>query len=270
MHCTSPAELRTQLRDRTPQQLAHARRGDAELRRDLQVRELLDVVQAEDRDVARLEPVERLLDPVELGAVVGLFVGSSGIRGHERDRAAGLERLALDVGQVREPGLVALERHAELLRDPLIARGLTAVLELADRARNLARELADPARRRMASPGRRRVARTVARAARTLAGRDPRGRPRPSPASRSLVGSWRGGWWWRAGWQLGDVNIVLDRTPMGSFVEVEGPIERIEEVARAAGLDPAAAVRGSYVSLWSDFRARHPGRDLPEDMVFSS
>ena len=74
----------------------------------------------------------------------------------------------------------------------------------------------------------------------------------------------------RESWQLGDVSIVLDRTPMGDFVEVEGPIDRVEEVARTAGLDPADAVRGSYVSLWHDYRARCPERDLPEDMVFGS
>jgi adenylate cyclase class 2 len=74
----------------------------------------------------------------------------------------------------------------------------------------------------------------------------------------------------RESWQLGNVSIVLDHTPMGNFVEIEGPIGRLEEVARAAGLDPADAVRGSYVSLWREYRARHPGRDLPEDMVFGS
>jgi hypothetical protein len=35
------------------------------------------------------------------------------------------------------------------------------------------------------------------------------------------------------------------------------------------GLDIAAAVRGSYVSLWQDYRASHPTLDLPFDMVFT-
>ena len=72
----------------------------------------------------------------------------------------------------------------------------------------------------------------------------------------------------RESWQLGRVSVVLDRTPMGNFVEVEGPAERLEEAARGLGLEPADAVQGSYVSLWRDYRARHPELELPADMVF--
>ena len=72
----------------------------------------------------------------------------------------------------------------------------------------------------------------------------------------------------REGWRLDEMSIVLDRTPMGDFVEIEGPAGTLEAVARALGLDPDAAVRGSYVSLWQELRAAHPERDLPVDMVF--
>jgi len=74
----------------------------------------------------------------------------------------------------------------------------------------------------------------------------------------------------RETWRLNDVEVVLDHTPMGDFVEVEGPPDVIGSVARSLGLDPTDAVRGSYVSLWLDFRARHPEMDLPQDMVFES
>ncbi len=57
---------------------------------------------------------------------------------------------------------------------------------------------------------------------------------------------------------------------MGDFVEVEGESELIGSVARSLGLDPSDAVPGSYMSLWSEFRARHPEMDLPPDMVFTS
>lgn len=73
----------------------------------------------------------------------------------------------------------------------------------------------------------------------------------------------------REEWRLGKLSVVLDRTPMGDFVEVEGPYDRLESAAVRLGLDAAAAVRGSYVSLWLEYRALHPEFDLPTDMVFS-
>lgn len=74
----------------------------------------------------------------------------------------------------------------------------------------------------------------------------------------------------RETWRINDAEVVLDHTPMGDFVEVEGPPELIGSVARSLGLDPSDAVRGSYISLWSEFRVRHPELDLPPDMVFGS
>ena len=72
----------------------------------------------------------------------------------------------------------------------------------------------------------------------------------------------------REEWLLEDFSVVLDHTPMGNFVEVEGPSERLEQTARLLGLDTARALRGSYVSLWLEYRALHPELDLPENMVF--
>ena len=71
-------------------------------------------------------------------------------------------------------------------------------------------------------------------------------------------------------WAVDEVSVVLDHTPMGDFVEVEGPRERLQAVARSLGLDPSTAVRGSYVSLWREHRSRHPERNLPVDMVFQT
>lgn len=73
----------------------------------------------------------------------------------------------------------------------------------------------------------------------------------------------------REEWALDDVSVVLDHTPMGSFVEVEGPREKLPEIADLLGLEIASAVRGSYASLWLDHRERHPELDLPSDMVFT-
>lgn len=72
----------------------------------------------------------------------------------------------------------------------------------------------------------------------------------------------------REEWVIEDVSVALDRTPMGSFVEVEGPPEKLPEIADLLGLKPASAVRASYASLWLDHRQRHPELGLPFDMVF--
>ena len=72
----------------------------------------------------------------------------------------------------------------------------------------------------------------------------------------------------RETWALGSVEVALDRTPMGAFVELEGPEAAILEAARSLGLDPTEAVRESYVALWEAYRRAHPGLRLPEDMVF--
>lgn len=73
---------------------------------------------------------------------------------------------------------------------------------------------------------------------------------------------------YREAWLFGEVEVVLDHTPMGDFVEVEGPPETLNTTAVSLGLDPERAVRGSYLSLWSEYRTSHHGENLPDDMVF--
>lgn len=74
----------------------------------------------------------------------------------------------------------------------------------------------------------------------------------------------------RESWRVGAVVVVLDHTPMGDFVEVEGPRAEIESVANKLALDPASAVRGSYLALWRDYRQQRPELALPRDMVFEA
>jgi len=69
-------------------------------------------------------------------------------------------------------------------------------------------------------------------------------------------------------WLVDEVSVVLDHTPMGDFVEVEGPPERLQAAARSLGLDSSTAVRGTYLSLWREHRSGHPEMNLPVDMVF--
>ncbi len=72
----------------------------------------------------------------------------------------------------------------------------------------------------------------------------------------------------RETWLLGGMAVVLDHTPMGDFVEIEGPPEALADTAASLNLDHEQAVRGSYLSLWSEYRKSHQGTDLPADMVF--
>ncbi|MCG6964412.1 MAG: class IV adenylate cyclase [Acidobacteria bacterium] len=74
----------------------------------------------------------------------------------------------------------------------------------------------------------------------------------------------------RETWQLGEVEVALDHTPMGEFVEIEGPVEHLEDAAYRLGLDPERAVRLSYVGLWRSYREEHPELDLPIHMVFGA
>jgi adenylate cyclase, class 2 len=73
----------------------------------------------------------------------------------------------------------------------------------------------------------------------------------------------------RERWRVAEAEVCLDHTAMGDFVEIEGPLDALGEVAAGLGLDPAGALRGSYVSLWASYRDEHPELGLPEDMVFA-
>ena len=74
----------------------------------------------------------------------------------------------------------------------------------------------------------------------------------------------------RETWQIDPVTITLDHTPMGNFVELEGPGDHLDAVAGDIGIDASAAVVGSYVSLWQEYRTRHPELQLSKDMVFAT
>jgi len=67
---------------------------------------------------------------------------------------------------------------------------------------------------------------------------------------------------YREAWRWRDVEIVIDETPIGTFLEVEGPIETIHAAARALGRGPADYVDDSYVALFA--RTGAPG-----DMTFA-
>ena len=68
-------------------------------------------------------------------------------------------------------------------------------------------------------------------------------------------------------WRVKDVEIVLDRTPIGEYFEIEGPIDVIRSVASDLGMSMDQAIRQTYADLYR--QARRTRSDLPETMVFA-
>jgi predicted adenylyl cyclase CyaB len=60
----------------------------------------------------------------------------------------------------------------------------------------------------------------------------------------------------RVHWALNDVSVTLDRLEYGWFVEVEGPLGIIPEVALSLGLDPSTALKDSYSVLALKYLAK--------------
>jgi adenylate cyclase class 2 len=67
-------------------------------------------------------------------------------------------------------------------------------------------------------------------------------------------------------WRVRDVEVVLDRTPIGEYFEIEGALETIRAVATDLGMNMDHAIRQTYADLYR--QARRTRADLPENMVF--
>jgi len=67
-------------------------------------------------------------------------------------------------------------------------------------------------------------------------------------------------------WRLRNAEVVLDRTPIGEYFEIEGSLERIRSIVGELGLNMEDAIRSSYSELYRLQRRTRP--DLPENMVF--
>jgi len=65
-------------------------------------------------------------------------------------------------------------------------------------------------------------------------------------------------------WRYHAHELALDHTPMGDFVEIEGPSPR--EVAVMTGLPLAAADLRSYLEIYDEFGERQSG--IATDMLF--
>jgi len=68
-------------------------------------------------------------------------------------------------------------------------------------------------------------------------------------------------------WRLRDVEVVLDRTPIGDYFEIEGPIDTIRTIAAELGMNMDHAIRQTYSDLYR--QARRTRSDLGENMIFS-
>ena len=70
----------------------------------------------------------------------------------------------------------------------------------------------------------------------------------------------------REEFRFGGCVVALDETPIGQYVEIEGPPDALAPAASGLGLDARAAVPHSYAGLYR--RAREADPSLPADMVF--
>jgi adenylate cyclase class 2 len=55
---------------------------------------------------------------------------------------------------------------------------------------------------------------------------------------------------YRETYRLGDVEIVVDETPIGTFLEIEGPLAQIHAAAAALGRGPGDYITDSYAGLF--------------------
>lgn len=68
-------------------------------------------------------------------------------------------------------------------------------------------------------------------------------------------------------WRLGELEVVIDRTPIGEYFEIEGPLEMIRTAVEKLELNMDDAIRMSYSDLYR--QQRRTRADLPENMVFN-
>jgi adenylate cyclase class 2 len=60
--------------------------------------------------------------------------------------------------------------------------------------------------------------------------------------------------------------LTIDETPIGIYMEIEGPESWIDSTAARVGLPKAQFSTASYAGLYKDYREQHP--EAPPDMTF--
>jgi len=67
--------------------------------------------------------------------------------------------------------------------------------------------------------------------------------------------------------ETASAELCYDETPIGDFVELEGPGEWIDEIAGQLGYSRPEYIKSSYVTLY--LQKRQARTELPGDMIFS-
>ncbi|HEV7922400.1 MAG TPA: class IV adenylate cyclase [Thermoanaerobaculia bacterium] len=71
---------------------------------------------------------------------------------------------------------------------------------------------------------------------------------------------------YREVWRVHEAEVVIDRTPIGDYFEIEGSMDQIRTITGELGMNMDQALRQSYADLYR--QARRTRADLPEHMVF--
>ena len=67
-------------------------------------------------------------------------------------------------------------------------------------------------------------------------------------------------------WRVREVEVVIDRSPIGNYFEIEGALDVIRGVAEELGMAMDSGIRQTYADLYRQHRRTRA--DLPEHMVF--
>ena len=73
---------------------------------------------------------------------------------------------------------------------------------------------------------------------------------------------------YREVWRMRGAEVVIDRTPIGDYFEIEGSVDLIREISGQLGMNMDQAIRQTYADLYR--LARRTRGDLPEHMVFQA
>ena len=71
---------------------------------------------------------------------------------------------------------------------------------------------------------------------------------------------------YREKWQWGRAEIVIDKLPFGSFVEIEGSKKAIEKTAKVLGLNLKERITATYWELWENYRRKRGIKN--ENIIF--
>src|ERR1700679_3895245 len=73
---------------------------------------------------------------------------------------------------------------------------------------------------------------------------------------------------YRAEWGYGQGHVVLDKTPIGNFGEIEGPARWIDRVATALGISKADYITNTSATMFFEWKKRT--RSPAQEMTFKA